>query len=245
MLQELARPPLANPVKEAAASGRRIRGVHLTFAAPAVIEVLAQAAALDFVFIDGEHGRFDWRDIEAACIAAERHGLTAIARTPDAMPATIGRFLDCGVRGIAAPHIDSLDEARRVVDAAYFSPLGTRSFGGSRPDYGIGGGDRLALMEASNRSVSVCLMIESRAALAIAAELAALPGVDYLSFGRMDLAQSLGRPGSPAHAEVEAAVADASRRIRAAGKPVREDFMRFAWINDILVAGARSMLNSE
>ena len=88
-------------------------------------------------------------------------------------------------------------------------------------------------------------MIESREALAIAADLAALAGVDYLSFGRMDLAQSLGRPGSPGHAEVEAAVAGASKLIRAAGKPVREDFMTFAWINDLLVAGARSLLGEE
>jgi 4-hydroxy-2-oxoheptanedioate aldolase len=66
--------------------------------------------------------------------------------------------------------------------------------------------------------------------------------VDYLSFGRMDLAQSLGRPGNPAHPDVEAAIAGAARRIRAAGKPVREDFMTFAWINDLLVAGAKSLL---
>ncbi len=56
-----------NLVKEAAASGQRIRGVHLTFAAPSVIEVLA-AANLQFVYLDGEHGCFDWRDIEATCI---------------------------------------------------------------------------------------------------------------------------------------------------------------------------------
>jgi len=242
MLQELAPRTTPNPVKDAAASGRRVKGIHLTFAAPAIIEVLSQAVDLDFVFIDGEHGRFDWRDVEVACVAAERHGITPIARTPDSAPATIGRFLDCGVRGIAAPHIDTLEEARRVVSAVYFAPLGMRSFGGGRPDYGLRAADRTALMAASNAGVSLCLMIESLQALDIAADLAALPGVDYLSFGRMDLAQSLGRPGNPGHAEVEAAVAGASARIRAAGKPVREDFMTFAWINDLLVAGAKSLL---
>jgi 4-hydroxy-2-oxoheptanedioate aldolase len=242
MLQELASRIPPNPVKEAAVSGRRVKGVHLTFAAPAIIEVLSQAVDLDFVFIDGEHGRFDWRDVEAACVAAERHGITPIARTPDSAPATIGRFLDCGVRGIAAPHIETIEEARRVVSAVYFSPLGTRSFGGGRPDYGLATPDRTALMAACNAGVSLCLMIESRRALDIAAELAALQGVDYLSFGRMDLAQSLGWPGNPAHAAVEAAISGAAERIRAAGKPIREDFMTFAWINDLLVAGARSLL---
>jgi 4-hydroxy-2-oxoheptanedioate aldolase len=86
-------------------------------------------------------------------------------------------------------------------------------------------------------------MIESRQGLEAAGEIAALPGVDYLSFGMMDLSQSLGFAGQPDHPEVTAAVAEAAGRIRAAGKPVREDFMNFAWINEVLVVGARQLLD--
>ena len=114
-----------NSVKHAAATGDRVRGIHLTFPATAVIEVLV-SERLDFVYIDGEHGRFDWRDIEIMCITAERHGLTPIARIPDPSSATITRFLDRGVRGIVVPHVESVDDANRVVDAAYFAPMGTR-----------------------------------------------------------------------------------------------------------------------
>jgi 4-hydroxy-2-oxoheptanedioate aldolase len=242
MLQDLKHSISPNVVKEAARSGRRLKGVHLTFAGMAVIEVLAQAIGLDFIFIDGEHGRFDWRDVEVACLAAERHRLTPIARTPDALPSTISRFLDCGVRGVAVPHVDTLEQAKKVVEAVFFSPLGTRSFGGGRPDYGLGATDKATLMAAANSDLSLCLMIESRRALDSAGEIAALPGVDYLSFGRMDLAQSLGFPGKPHHADVESGIGAATAAIRAAGKPVREDFMTFAWINDLLIAGARSLL---
>src|SRR5439155_3043703 len=233
----------SNAVKESAAAGRTIRGIHLTFAAPAIIEVLA-AADLQFVYIDGEHGCFDWRDIETACLAAERHGLTPIARVPDLSIATITRFLDRGVRGIVAPHIESLAEALEVVNAAYFAPLGSRSFGAGRPEYGRRIGSRPEYMEACNAALSLCLMIESRAGVDLAGELAALPGVDYVSFGMLDLAQSLGHPGRPDHPAVQAAVADASARIRASGKPVREDFMKFVWINDVLMAGARALLDA-
>lgn len=232
-----------NSVKEAASTGRHIRGVHLTFAAPAVIEVLA-CLDLQFIYIDGEHGCFDWRDIETGCLAAERHDLTAIARIPDASRATITRFLDRGVRGLVAPHIESLDEARQVIDCAYFAPLGSRSFGAGRPEYGQRIGSKSAYMQATNGTVSLCLMIESGKGLEIAGDLAALPGVDYLSFGMLDLAQSLGQPGNPEHDVVKAAVADASQRIRAAGKRVREDFMRYVWINDVLLAGARQLLDA-
>jgi 2-keto-3-deoxy-L-rhamnonate aldolase RhmA len=234
---------IRNTVKEAAVSGKPIRGVHLTFAAPAVIEVLA-AVDLQFVYIDGEHGCFDWRDIETGCIAAERHDLTPIARVPDASQATITRFLDRGIRGIVAPHVESLDDARHVIDCAYFAPLGARSFGAGRPEYGQRIESRPAYMQACNAAISICLMIESGKGLDIAGDLAALPGVDYLSFGMLDLAQSLGHPGNPEHPMVKTAVSDASARIRRAGKPVREDFMKFVWINDVLLAGARQLLGS-
>jgi 4-hydroxy-2-oxoheptanedioate aldolase len=230
-----------NRLKRAIADGRTIKGVHMTFAMPTVIEVLA-LLDLDFVYLDGEHGCFEWRDIEAACITAERHGMTPIARVPDAEVATITRFLDRGVKGVIVPHVDSVADAERVIEAAYYAPRGQRSFGGSRPKFVYGVKDKPAFLAASNDGVSVSIMIETRAALAAADAIARLDGIDYLSFGLMDLSQALGRPGEPEHAEVKAAVADASDRIRAAGKPIREDFMRFAWVNDILIAGAQSLL---
>jgi 4-hydroxy-2-oxoheptanedioate aldolase len=234
-----------NAVKDAAASGTTIRGIHLTFAAPAAIEVLAAPLKLDFVYLDGEHGTFDWRDVEAACITAERHGLTPIARIPDGTSATVTRFLDRGVRGVVVPHVEALETAHAAVAAAYFAPQGARSFGAGRPEYTETTGDAPAYMAAQNAAVSVCLMIETRRGLELAHELAAVPGIDYLSFGMLDLSQDLGHPGNPKATAVQSAVADASARIRQAGKRVREDFMRFAWINDILVAGARQLIDGE
>ncbi len=233
-----------NAVKHAAVSGNTIRGIHMTFAAPAVIEVVA-SERLDFVYIDGEHGCFDWRDIELMCIVAERHGMTPIARIPDPSSATITRFLDRGVRGIVVPHVESLDDARRVISAASFAPAGARSFGAGRPEYWEYSADRTAYMEACNGALSVCMMIESAIGLTLAGEIAQVPGVDYLSFGLLDLAQSLGHPGDSAHPAVQQAVADCTASIHKAGKRVREDFMRFAWVNDILRAGMRTLLNGK
>jgi len=233
-----------NAVKRAAASGDMIRGIHVTFAAPAVIEVLA-AERLDFVYIDGEHGCFDWRDIELLCITAERHGLTPIARIPDPSSATITRFLDRGVRGIVVPHVESLEDARKVIDAACFAPAGARSFGAGRPDYWENAADRAAHMAACNAALSVGMMIESAKGLALADQIAQVPGVDYLSFGLLDLAQSLGHPGDSAHPTVRQAVAEGTARIHKVGKRVREDFMRFAWVNDVLRAGLRTLLDGK
>jgi len=233
-----------NSVKHAAASGDWVRGIHLTFPATAVIEVLA-SERLDFVYIDGEHGRFDWRDIEIACITAERHGLTPIARIPDPSSATITRFLDRGVRGIVVPHVESVDDAQRVVDAAYFAPMGARSFGAGRPEYWESGADRASYMEACNDAISVCMMIETTAALDAAARIAQVPGVDYLSYGLLDLAQSLGHPGEGAHPDVKRSVTDCTQRINDAGRRVREQFMKYAWVNDVLRAGFRTLIDCK
>lgn len=230
-----------NSVKIAAAAGARIRGVHMTFAAPAAIELLA-SFKLDFIYIDGEHGCFDWRDVETACITAERYRLTPIARIPDRSASTITRFLDRGVRGIVVPHVESVSDAEEVIAATYFSPLGNRSYGSGRPDFGMNGMEPAAYLAQCNANVSLCIMIESASALKNAGELAALNGVDYLSFGLNDLAQALGHPGESANPRVLAAVAEASQRIHAKGKRVREDFMSFAWINDLLRAGVKQLL---
>ena len=229
-----------NALKRAIAEGRKMRGFHLTFPAAGVIELMA-IAGIDYVYLDGEHGAFDNRDLEQACFAAELHGITAIARVPDPSPSTIVRFLDRGVKGIVVPHVDSVADARSVIDAAYYGPIGNRSFGGNRPKFQAGIADMPAHMAQSNEDVCVSIMIETRGALAAAGEIAALPGIDYMSFGMMDLAQSLGHPGNPAHASVTAAVADAASRIRAAGKPVREDFITVGWVNEILMRGARDL----
>lgn len=231
---------MPNAIRTAIAEGRRIRGLHLTFPAPGVIELMA-LVPVDYVYLDGEHGAFEPRDLEAACIAAERHGITPIARVPDPSPSTIVRFLDRGLKGIVVPHVDSVADARRVIDAAYFGPLGNRSFGGSRPRFVAGIPDMPAHFAHENDEVCVSIMIETRGALAAAGEIAALEGIDYMSFGMMDLAQSLGHPGDPGAPAVQAAVAEASQRIRAAGKPVREDFITVGWVNDLLLSGAKRL----
>jgi 4-hydroxy-2-oxoheptanedioate aldolase len=212
------------------------------FPATAIIDIFGQLGA-DFIYVDGEHGCFEWHDIETACITAERWGMTPIARVPDATAPTITRFLDRGVKGIIVPHVESVDDAKRIIDATYFMPQGNRTYGSSRPERGVGIPDKAAYFAACNEMVSLSIMIESRAGLDVAGDVAELDGVDYLSFGLFDLAQSLGRPGNPSHPDVVKATNDAGARVRKAGKPLREDFITFAWARDLLIAGAEKLLD--
>jgi 4-hydroxy-2-oxoheptanedioate aldolase len=59
--------------------------------------------------------------------------------------------------------------------------------------------------------------VETRVALGNIEAIAAVDGVDGVFIGPGDLATDLGHVGDPAHADVQAAIEDAIRRIRAAG----------------------------
>lgn len=231
-----------NPIKRAIREGGKVRGFHLTFPCPALIELLL-GQGLDFIYFDGEHGPFAPREIEECCRAAEWAGLTPIARVPDISEGTINLFLDRGIRGIVGPHIASRKEAEALVRACYFAPLGERSWGESRGErYGIDIGDTTACMAALNANISVGVMIEDIRALDALDDILTVEGIDYINLGLNDMAQSLGHPGKPTHPDVRAAHEEVARRVHAAGKLMREDFMIFAWARDVIHAGLRATI---
>jgi 4-hydroxy-2-oxoheptanedioate aldolase len=73
---------------------------------------------------------------------------------------------------------------------------------------------------ASRAEDELCLLVqaETREALANLEAIARLDGIDGVFIGPADLAAALGHLGEPGHPEVQAAIADAIRRIRSCGK---------------------------
>lgn len=234
-----------NRIKGAARTGETVYGLHLTFPCPTLIELLA-SQGLDFLYLDGEHGAFDLRDIEECCRAADLMSIIPIARVPDVSSATINCFLDRGVRGIIGPHIATRADAERLVQACYFAPIGQRSWGDSRGEgYGIAIPDMPRRRAEINEGISVGAMIEEKTAIDNLDAILEVPGIDYFNFGMQDLSQNLVHPGEPSHAEVRAVVDEASERIHAAGKLLREDFMVFAWVRDVLHEGIRALVSGK
>jgi 4-hydroxy-2-oxoheptanedioate aldolase len=223
-----------NAIQAAVRAGRKARGVHLSFPAPEVIEILAPLG-LDFVLIDGQHGAFGLREVDALCRTAENLGVMPIARPPDLATATIGRFLDRGIRGILGPRIGSGADARRLVEACLFPPEGQRSHSGARSER-HGALDALAgHYTAANDQMWI-------GAIASLDEILSVGRIDHFAIGRFDLALSLGQ--APDATEVAGAVAEIERRVHAAGRRMRDDDVTFAWDRDILRAGAARLLAS-
>ncbi len=234
-----------NRVLDAIAAGRIACGYQLSFPSSEVVEILA-TLDFDFVWLDGEHGPFEVRDVESICRAAELAGATVVARVPDTRAPTILGYLDRGVRGIVGPHVATREDAERLVDACYFGPLGTRSYGGARGcQHDLGIGDKAEYYRRCNEGMLVCALLEDAGVVEALDGILEVEGIDYFHVGANDFAQGLGFPGEPDHPEVRAAIASVHDRIRAAGRRVEIDVMRRQPVKTLLYEAARRFAEAE
>src|SRR5471032_3159291 len=95
---------------------RLVRGVE--------IARLAATAGFDMIYVDLEHSTLTLEATSQICQAALSEGIAPMVRIPANTTEYIQRVLDGGALGIVAPGIRSAEEARAVVKAVKFAPLG-------------------------------------------------------------------------------------------------------------------------
>jgi len=160
---------------------------------PTASTVTAMAlAGFDFVVLDMEHSSVGFTMLESLIIAGHAAGLTVLVRTWGEDAGLIGKVLDMGAHGIMAPHVGSPERARAIVEQARFKPLGNRGFSPLMKFDSLE-----APLQMLGEASYVVVQIEGKEALARAADIAAVPGIDAIFVGPYDLALSLGVvPGS-------------------------------------------------
>jgi 4-hydroxy-2-oxoheptanedioate aldolase len=147
---------------------------------------------LDGVTIDMQHGMMDFTDTVSMVAAINANHKPAIIRTLWNEPGIIGQSLDCGAAAVIVPMINSVEEARALVKAAKYPPIGGRSWGGytALQAAGLTPGQYLA---QANKLTMAFAMIETQEALDRVDEIAAVPGLDGLFVGPSDLSIALTR----------------------------------------------------
>ena len=207
-----------NTLKQKIQAGKPAFGVSVMFPSPQIVEMIG-LLGFDWVMIDCEHGAIGLESVEALVTAAELRGVTPIVRPPSKAPEEILRVLDRGAMGVQVPHVNSAGDARAVVEAVKYHPLGKRGLAaGTRPgDYGLGISAE-AYVEQVNRETLVCVQLEEVEALRNIDEIVRVEGVDVFFVGPSDLSQSMGYPGRTDAAPVQAAIDKAFATIVAAGK---------------------------
>jgi len=179
---------LGEKLRRKSASGWALGTFLIELPTPASLSTIA-VAGFDFVVIDMEHSSVDFSTLEPLILAAHAAGLPALVRTWGEDTGLIGKVLDLGAHGIMAPHVDTPERARAIVEQARFAPHGHRGFS-PLTKY-----DSLSEpLRALDKSTYVVVQIEGRRALERVSRIASVPGIDALFVGPYDLALSLGVP---------------------------------------------------
>ena len=205
-----------NRFKAALQGDGLLLGCWLNLSSAAATEIIG-GAGFDWVLIDGEHAPYDVAAITEQLRVLAAFDSAAIVRLPVGEDWVIKQVLDMGAENLLVPMVDTAEQARALVAATRYPPEGIRGLGANVARVSGYGAD-LGYVAGANRQISLIVQAESALALENLDEIAAVDGVDGVFIGPADLAASMGFTGQIDAPQVQTAIADAFRRIQAAGK---------------------------
>ncbi len=153
---------------------------------------IAAAAGAEFVLFDLEHTGWSLETARVLIASTRATRTVPFVRVPAGDSHFIARALDLGAAGIMVPSVETAEQARSIVSAAKYPPIGERRFGLIYSDAQSSGLD--ATMRAANEQNLLLLQIESTRGLENVEEIARVPGVDVLWLGPYDLTISMQIP---------------------------------------------------
>ncbi|PPJ54938.1 hypothetical protein CBER1_06072 [Cercospora berteroae] len=192
MTQEVT---LANSLREKLLRNEVASTLSVKLVRSVELPMMAKTAGFDGILIDMEHSSFDLDTTGQLCMAALYAGITPIVRAPSKDPFFVSRILDGGALGVIVPHIRSVQDAKDVVAAAKFQPVGHRSSTNGLPHFQFRSIPAKVANPVINANTLVIPMIETLEALELVDEIAAVEGVDSLLIGTNDLTAEMGIPG--------------------------------------------------
>ena len=201
--------------REALDSDRGALGPFMITGDPAFVEA-AGYAGYDFVLLDMEHGPGTFENLQNLIRAANVAGVCPVVRVPRGTDIWIDRALDVGAGAVLVPQIDTAEQARAVVAAAKFSPVGSRGtcrFVRAAAYGAVPGNEYFA--EAQN--TVVIIQAEGKKAVENLDEILDVPGIDVIFVGPYDLSSSLGHVGEIDHPEVIACIQQIIEKASAKG----------------------------
>jgi len=205
-----------NPMKEKLKAGEPVFGVSVMIPSPQIVEMVA-AAGFDWVLLDCEHGTLTLESVELMEMAAEASGITAIARPVSRSAEHILQVLDRGVMGVQVPHVNTAADAREVLAAVKYHPVGKRGLAaGTRSAVYDSIGTLADYVKAANESTLIAIQLEDKEAIDNIDELLKVEGIDVFFIGPSDLSQSMGHPGNPKAPPVAEAIESSFRKMVAA-----------------------------
>src|SRR6056297_2843688 len=183
-----------NAIRRAVEADEPVFGASAATFSPTMIEILGDLG-LDVVWLDLEHGGpspYDSTALEELTRAADVVDIELLVRIPLPEPSIARKVVDAGVRTVLIPRVETADELRPAVEAAFFSYDGDVGDRG----VGIGRGSRWAGYADSHvgdadEDVLVGTMIENERALANLDAILSVPQLGFAFLGPADMEMSM------------------------------------------------------
>jgi 2-keto-3-deoxy-L-rhamnonate aldolase RhmA len=144
----------------------------------------------DGLWLDLEHRAMTDREVQGLLTFCHLSDLDCMIRPPTQERTRLYRYLEDGAAGFMFPFVSDAETARYLVNAVKFPPLGNRGLDGAGLDTNFAldtWRPNSTYIEDANRETFIVAQIETPEAVANAAEIAAVPGIDLLFVGPGDL----------------------------------------------------------
>jgi len=210
--------PWINHAKRKLASGQLVLCLGVNQMRSAEAPMIAAACGFDAIFVDLEHSATSLETATQICVAALPTGVTPIVRVPSHEPFHAARVLDAGAQGVMVPHVQNAEEAAAIVRNLRFPPLGVRSAYGTGPSLAyapVAQGDVNGIL---NERELLVMMLETPEAIEQADAIAAVPGVDMVHIGALDVSNLMGIPAGYREPRMRAAFEKVAAACRRHGK---------------------------
>ena len=188
-------------IKSRMQNGESVFGTWCMLPSSFAVDVIARTG-VDFVVLDMEHGTLSLETAEDMVRAAQLHNCQPIIRVGDDHENTILHALETGCEAIMVPHVSTTEVAEKIVNAALYSPKGSR---GLSPytrchNYTHMGLEKSMLRHAEDTMVGI--LVEGKEGIENLSEIVQVEGIDLIYLGMYDISQSVGLPGQLEHPEV-------------------------------------------
>lgn len=204
--------------KEALASEQGALGPFMITSDPAYVEA-AGYAGYDFVLLDMEHGPGTFENLQNLIRAANVAGVCPVVRVPRGTDIWIDRALDVGAGAVLVPQVDTAEQAREIVAAAKFSPVGMRGTCRFVRSAGYGAIPGSTYFSQA-QDTAVIIQAEGKKAVENLDEILDVPGIDVIFVGPYDLSSSLGHVGEIDHPDVTHCIKEIIEKASAKGVKV-------------------------
>ncbi|HCX03681.1 MAG TPA: hypothetical protein DHM42_04275 [Clostridiales bacterium] len=187
---------MKNYVKEKLKNKETVIGTFFELGSCQTVEALAMSG-IDFMIIDCEHGPFNTESTLEYVRTAELSSLTPFVRVKDITRPSILKNLDLGAKGLIIPNLETVDEAKKLVEWGKYHPVGKRGvFLGRTSGFGYESlaGNIDEYFKVSNEETMLIPQCETLGCLENIEEILALDGIDGIFIGPYDLSTALGAP---------------------------------------------------